>query len=66
MLLKFKCPSIIFFEWGVGVSPKVFGVTWRVAGGVRERLRVDSLILTFHDLANIKLEFEVLAAKAAT
>ena len=38
----------------------------RVAGGIRERLREDSLILTFHDLANIKLEFEVLAAKGAT
>ena len=48
------------------MSPKVYGISWRAAGGVRERLREDSLILTFHDLANIKLEFEVLAAKAAT
>ena len=49
------------------MSPKVFGITYKEGcRGVRERLREDSLILTFHDLANIKLEFEVLAAKGAT
>ena len=59
--------NCIFLNGGVGVSPKVYGITNKEGcRGVRERLRVDSLILTFHDLANIKLEFEVLAAKAAT
>lgn len=49
------------------MSPKVYGITYKAGcRGIRERLREDSLILTFHDLANIKLEFEVLAAKAAT